>query len=263
MHAVPQLLSGNLGASLSAVLLYVCQKTSSWRMVGERKARTFEEYASLYPEYDYVFCGDNGQGDLLAAEKILKGPWKENVRACFIHRVLEPEKQLSEFTCRSGTVEAAKKPEDPADAGNESQHPVPAGREQTRRNAATQDARIIFSNTYVAAAAKAFELELITLEELIHVMKSTVQEFMEIATLYPKWDSSAAMEILNEDLNSANALIEQSQKEKTDPDQQTVGPISRDDLKPTVSFQPQGPGASNPAKRYANALSRGFTDVLG
>eukprot|EP00746_Dinoflagellata_sp_MGD_P070243 gnl/MRDRNA2_/MRDRNA2_28748_c0_seq1.p1 gnl/MRDRNA2_/MRDRNA2_28748_c0~~gnl/MRDRNA2_/MRDRNA2_28748_c0_seq1.p1 ORF type:complete len:838 (+),score=116.05 gnl/MRDRNA2_/MRDRNA2_28748_c0_seq1:211-2724(+) len=210
MHAVPQLLSGNLGASLSAVLLYVCQKTSSWRMVGERKARTFEEYASLYPEYDYVFCGDNGQGDLLAAERILQGPWKEHIRGCFIHEVLPQERQLTS-------------------------HPMAAPSEATGRTSRSlRDNRITFSRTYIAAAAKAFEMKLITLEELVDVMKSTVQEFVEIATLYPKWDSAAAMEILNEDLHAANRLI--GNKEGVDP----ICSVNRADLERTLSLTEGG-----------------------
>merc|ERR1711920_88569 len=33
---------------------------------------TYFRYRDLYPEYDFVFLGDNGQGDLLAAQKMLE-----------------------------------------------------------------------------------------------------------------------------------------------------------------------------------------------
>ena len=31
----------------------------------------FLQYARLYPEYDFVFFGDNGQGDVFAAESMV------------------------------------------------------------------------------------------------------------------------------------------------------------------------------------------------
>jgi hypothetical protein len=32
------------------------------------KAESFLKYARLYPEYQFIFFGDNGQGDVFAAE---------------------------------------------------------------------------------------------------------------------------------------------------------------------------------------------------
>ena len=55
-----------------AVLLYPIKKTLAWKAVGELKYITFTNYAAMYPEYDYVFCGDDGQGDLIAGELMME-----------------------------------------------------------------------------------------------------------------------------------------------------------------------------------------------
>merc|ERR1711920_796320 len=72
MHTVPTLLPGRLDAALSALLTYSCLKTKAWQWVGHAKYDTFLVFAQLFPEYDFIFCGDNGQGDLMAGQMMLK-----------------------------------------------------------------------------------------------------------------------------------------------------------------------------------------------
>ncbi|CAK0902008.1 unnamed protein product, partial [Prorocentrum cordatum] len=71
MHAMPTLLAGELWRSVWAAVMQPCRKTAAWRRVGRFKHRTFRNFAQLYPEYDYVFCGDDGQGDLLAGQMMV------------------------------------------------------------------------------------------------------------------------------------------------------------------------------------------------
>lgn len=54
-----------------------------------KKAESFSQYVSLYPEYSFVFIGDNGQGDLRCAEMVMQGQEKgdRKVEAVYIHRV--------------------------------------------------------------------------------------------------------------------------------------------------------------------------------
>jgi len=40
----------------------------NWAPAGNDKAEAFLKYARLYPEYNFIFFGDNGQGDLYAGE---------------------------------------------------------------------------------------------------------------------------------------------------------------------------------------------------
>eukprot|EP00520_Triparma_pacifica_P001315 CAMPEP_0118649144 /NCGR_PEP_ID=MMETSP0785-20121206/9545_1 /TAXON_ID=91992 /ORGANISM="Bolidomonas pacifica, Strain CCMP 1866" /LENGTH=522 /DNA_ID=CAMNT_0006541409 /DNA_START=190 /DNA_END=1755 /DNA_ORIENTATION=- len=72
LHKMPTLLPGRLLPGTKAFLLSPLLKSSSWRAVGDTKFSTFRSFSALYPEYDFVFIGDNGQGDLLAAQKMIE-----------------------------------------------------------------------------------------------------------------------------------------------------------------------------------------------
>nr|WP_267898822.1 phosphatase domain-containing protein [Sorangium cellulosum] len=57
------------------------------RAIAEKKLENFVEYRRLYPEYDFVFVGDSGQGDIHFGQRMLElAP--EAVRAVFIHDVV-------------------------------------------------------------------------------------------------------------------------------------------------------------------------------
>ncbi|WP_437833045.1 phosphatase domain-containing protein [Sorangium sp. So ce1153] len=56
------------------------------RAIAEKKLENFVEYRRLYPEYDFVFVGDSGQGDIHFGQRMLElAP--EAVKAVFIHDV--------------------------------------------------------------------------------------------------------------------------------------------------------------------------------
>eukprot|EP00656_Telonema_subtile_P020213 TRINITY_DN2136_c0_g1_i1.p1 TRINITY_DN2136_c0_g1~~TRINITY_DN2136_c0_g1_i1.p1 ORF type:complete len:768 (-),score=159.32 TRINITY_DN2136_c0_g1_i1:116-2419(-) len=79
MHCSPTLLAGELRSSL----------TNSG--IAEKKLDNFKGYSELYPEYNFVFIGDNGQGDVIAGASMLE---QERTRCVvvFIHRVQPIEK---------------------------------------------------------------------------------------------------------------------------------------------------------------------------
>lgn len=52
--------------------------------IAAKKLQNFSQYRHIFPEYDFVFTGDSGQGDVLVAEKMI-GP---EVRGRFIHDVV-------------------------------------------------------------------------------------------------------------------------------------------------------------------------------
>ncbi|WP_437927274.1 phosphatase domain-containing protein [Sorangium sp. So ce291] len=57
------------------------------RAIAEKKLENFVEYRRLYPEYDFVFVGDSGQGDIHFGQRMLElAP--EAVKAVFIHDVV-------------------------------------------------------------------------------------------------------------------------------------------------------------------------------
>jgi len=100
MHSMPTILPGHLRHSVQAGALQSCVGNESWRNVGEMKNMCYRKYARLYQEYDFIFCGDNGQGDLLAGERMVYNQSKHgdnddfapNLICVLIHQVL-PEEQ--------------------------------------------------------------------------------------------------------------------------------------------------------------------------
>lgn len=43
----------------------------AWAPVGMHKYHSFMEYTQLYPEYDFIMVGDNGQGDAMCADRVI------------------------------------------------------------------------------------------------------------------------------------------------------------------------------------------------
>jgi len=70
LHSIPTMIPGQLGLGLWAMLTYACVKNVAWSRVGEFKYQTYKRFARLYLEYDFVFCGDDGQGDLWAGQRM-------------------------------------------------------------------------------------------------------------------------------------------------------------------------------------------------
>ncbi|CAJ1449365.1 unnamed protein product, partial [Effrenium voratum] len=68
LHCVPTLLPGSLALGIEAVIKALFLAAHGWKEVGRGKKKTFEMYKALYGEYDFIFFGDNGQGDLLAGQ---------------------------------------------------------------------------------------------------------------------------------------------------------------------------------------------------
>lgn len=56
-------------------------------LIAEKKYASFVEYRRLFPEYRFVFCGDSGQGDAIAGERMMKHPGG-GMLAVFIHDVV-------------------------------------------------------------------------------------------------------------------------------------------------------------------------------
>jgi len=84
LHATPTLLAGDLSTSLKVVT----SPGAAFEAVARKKFERFVEYARLYPDYDFVFFGDNGQGDVRTAELMLEHA-TPRVLACLVH-VVQP-----------------------------------------------------------------------------------------------------------------------------------------------------------------------------
>ncbi len=79
LHTSPTLLAGELFSSFQMF-------RGDFLPMANQKFKNFCEYSKLYPEYSFVFIGDNGQGDVQAAEMMIKHA-KGRVEAVFIHKV--------------------------------------------------------------------------------------------------------------------------------------------------------------------------------
>ncbi|CAK9021286.1 Uncharacterized protein SCF082_LOCUS15276 [Durusdinium trenchii] len=152
----------------------------NWEAVGRNKVFSMTQYLSLYPEYKLVFFGDNGQGDLLAAELLATQPEScDNVRASFIHDVLSPETagmMLSSF-------------------------------DEDQREALWEKHNIVFFKTYVEAGRRAFELGLISLSGLHRVGLAAHDDIMDLFVKYPSRDWSLVLEETKQDIRRANKTL--------------------------------------------------------
>lgn len=80
LYTEPTLLAGSLPSGIKMF-------TGDYGPLAAKKVDNWLQYAALYPEFEYVFIGDNGQGDVLTAETMLKSNVGDRVEAVFIHLV--------------------------------------------------------------------------------------------------------------------------------------------------------------------------------
>ncbi|MBL8633411.1 MAG: hypothetical protein JNM40_09295 [Myxococcales bacterium] len=116
------------------------------------KFRNFVQYAALYPEADFVFIGDSGQGDLLSGELMLYHQ-PERLRAVFIHQIVTG--QSHGMFC-----------------------PYPRSVKDMDQGIS----HLVFFDTYVGAALQAFEWGLISEESLLAVAQATVRTLNQRGT---------------------------------------------------------------------------------
>lgn len=186
LHAFPTLLPGALIPSALGAVLHICLRNNSWRFAGRIKYKTFREFRDLYREYDFIFSGDDGQGDLLAGQLMVADSMLEEeeediakegcrVLAVLIHHVLHPEYQ----PCCSF--------------------------EDSRE-------RIFFHDTYVGVSVDLHNSypHLVTAEQLVSIASSATEQFESACGLYPEWPEEAreiAEEQLRRDLERAGVII--------------------------------------------------------
>jgi len=186
LHKMPTLLPGRLLPGTKAFLLTPILKSSSWRAVGETKFDSFRSYSALYPEYDYVFIGDNGQGDLYAAEKMIKycaESSKCELRGVFIHQVQPQEDELRHRE-RGAEMDAEEE----------------AGQGKTLGPDA-------FSS-YVGAAISAHTKDLLSSSDLYNVAIAALSDFDDMRALCPEHDFRVLAEQLNTDVAAVNAILD-------------------------------------------------------
>ncbi len=76
------------GVKEAAVLLGSLAGLINNEAMARKKMENFQEYLQIYPEYDFSWVGDSGQGDALLGERMLKDH-ADRVKGVFIHNVTE------------------------------------------------------------------------------------------------------------------------------------------------------------------------------
>jgi len=185
MHSFPTLLPGKWQHCLKALLRSIFSKSKTWISVGDYKVATYRKFRQLYPEYDFMFFGDNGQGDLWAAQRMLTDSTGNGSQllAVLIHEVMPTEFCLC--------------------ADDQSQRDN-CWRERLR------DQGLYFHKSYVGAAL-ALHLhrrELISAAQLSTVYDSAIEDFNHARLMFFDWGDAwkDATRDLKADLEAAQSF---------------------------------------------------------
>ena len=64
---------------------------TSYPKMGHRKYESYKKYSQVFPEYNFIFIGDSGQGDIDTSILMMKN--HANVKFCFIHNIIQIKKK--------------------------------------------------------------------------------------------------------------------------------------------------------------------------
>lgn len=142
LHTSPTLLAGDLDTGGK----FLISKDSE--PLAQKKYDNFREFLTLYPEFTCIFIGDNGQGDVRAAEMVMNN--KEiasNLQRSYIHAI----QPLSKMHVASPNMQTYANP------------------------------NVCYFNSYVDAALDAYKNQLIRVTGLQRIMIEAVQDFFAIS----------------------------------------------------------------------------------
>jgi len=213
MHVCPTLLPGSVPSGLWATVTYFFLRSVAWRPVAETKCRTFQHFMALYPEYDFVFFGDSGQGDLLMGQMLLEhqaaatapnqlllanSGAQPRLLAALIHEVKSEEFVLAQ--------------EDADSRGHD-------WRDRLRRSG------LFLHKSYLGAALAlhAAQPELLPLERLADIAKGAVYDMDHLRLSYIDWPWRNEEQRLQRELRNVDALLRPAGK--TAPELRPIGDL--------------------------------------
>lgn len=229
MHALPTLLPGQWHAGLKAVKsilrrIFIKRDrawkayTKAWAPVGMHKYHSFIEYVQLYPEYDFIMLGDNGQGDAMCADRVIMKADQHGLmqdhpgvnmsgNVPHFHGALIHMVQDQKHTLRA--VESDDPSENDALLSAAEQGQSTHGRFQ-------------YFNTFVHAALIVYELGLLDLVSVKYVAMEAVEDFMRLQARarlgqqgFRQWQKQHAYKIqesLNHDITELNQLLPEGER---------------------------------------------------
>jgi hypothetical protein len=140
-YTSPTLLAGGLDSGTRFVI------GGDPEPVAEKKFTKFVEYIGLYPEFKYIFIGDNGQGDARTVEMLMDKPgYSEFLARAYIHEV----------------------------------QPVRSTYAKKASTRSSYCSHIYYFRNYIDAAIDAYHRKLIRLSGLQRVMLEAIQDFQAI-----------------------------------------------------------------------------------
>lgn len=170
LHCVPTLLAGSLDSGWKLLV------HGDFRALADTKCLNFLQFAQLYPEFSFVFVGDNGQGDVMAAAKI-KALLGDRLEAVFIHRI-QPVELTPGFSALKDDAELRK-----------------------------IWSSFHFFETYVSAALFAASHGIISTSALIRIGSHAVTRLIELKDLIKSENWESLRLDLNRDLEQANEYL--------------------------------------------------------
>lgn len=197
LHTSPTLLAG----AVETGTMFIAKNTME--PLAQTKCRKFKEYLLLYPEYDCVFIGDNGQGDVRTAEMLFEPLPKDLIP------VSSPSKS------KDKTDIAAKELQEHEDLGKKLErtyiHKVIPLEQTHALESATKslnNKHICYFNTYIDAAIDAYQHKLISIQGLRNIMKESISDFesihIELWTLNEKKDIQSTEKIKAKKINKSS-----------------------------------------------------------
>lgn len=153
LNARPTLLSGSIAAGTSFIM------NDNIEALSQVKYQSYKEYISLYPEYKSIFIGDNGQGDVLAAEMIFN------------------DKDLTFISNHTNTMDSTLSRAYMHIVKPISQTSV---RDISYKNPWKVQSKIFYFYTYIDAAIDAYKHDLISIFGLRRIMSESIHDFYKI-----------------------------------------------------------------------------------
>ncbi|GAB9464252.1 hypothetical protein Gpo141_00001689 [Globisporangium polare] len=168
----------SLGVPNATVLNGSVKGLVSSKKIASLKMENFTRFASLYPEFKFVFFGDSGQGDALLASKLLQA-FPDQVLGTFIHDV----------------------------------NPLSAKTGDGQEKEIYRSEGVQFFSTYAGAALAAYQKELVTKGDLLEIVAKAESELDRILFNGPNAESrkQERRRELESDTQQARRWAEQTQ----------------------------------------------------
>eukprot|EP00873_Tetraselmis_striata_P042179 jgi/Tetstr1/462443/TSEL_007441.t1 len=225
LFTMPTLLPGSLMAGLKAISIQLRESfrsrrpmsliTSAWIPVGFQKMIALRNFAAIYPEYDYVFFGDNGQADAYVCDRLMWEPPLEHTTSVDLD--LDPGAAPTLPLCRSSLTQSSILVAFIHQVhAHDDVVPLRSETFETRESCSICSRRMSKFETYIGAAVQAVDQGLLSLRGLHVVAQEASEDFYRLlgASLVrgaiDKWRRLKAdnlRDALNRDILAANGLL--------------------------------------------------------